>query len=170
MFLGNGALPDPHWPAVAASQPRVGGWRDWKSQLQRLFRGLLRDLGVIMANVSTTKGGREGEEEGGGGESLVNYGTDAQQYLGVNALRTGAVLALTLSPLFTDSWAPSWGPFSVGFASVGEICKFKDFSLFPNGIFLPPSCLPHSAAPCRLSLRPTPHRAPRPADGCDCFV
>lgn len=31
------------------------------------------------------QGAVKGEEEGGGGESLVNYGTDVQQHLGVSA-------------------------------------------------------------------------------------
>lgn len=32
------------------------------------------------------QGDVKGEEKGGRGERLVNYGTDAQQHLGVNAL------------------------------------------------------------------------------------
>lgn len=74
------------------------------------------------------------------GEPL-NYGTDAQQHLGANAF-------------IHTLLAPSWGWFSVGFASVGEICKFKAFSLFPNGIFLPLSLAsflpppPHQDSAC----------------------
>lgn len=113
--------------------------------------------------------GREGEEEGGGGESLVNYGADAQQHLGVNALRTGAVISLTPSHLFTDSWAPSWGWFSVGFASVGGICKFKAFPLFPNGISLPPSLPSFPVPPPHPDCR-HPSVPPLPADSFNCVV
>lgn len=34
----------------------------------------------------------KGEEKGAGGVSLINYGTDVQQHLGVNALAQGCHL------------------------------------------------------------------------------
>lgn len=70
----------------------------------------------------------KGEEEAGEIESWVNYGTDARQHLGVNALGVGS--CHLPSPHFYSqaSVGPSWGWFPVGLASVGEICRFKAFS------------------------------------------
>lgn len=105
-FLGNGALTDPHWLARAATQARMAGLEEGEEPggQQASFRGLLRDLGSNYGKCfSNHRGEVKREEEDGGWERLANYGTDAQQHLGVNTLRMGAVISLTPSHLFPDS-------------------------------------------------------------------
>lgn len=97
---------DPHWLVRVATQTRMAELEEGEEPggLQAPFRGLLGDLGSNYGKCfSNHRGEVKREEEGGGWESLVNYGTDARQHLGVNALRMGAVISLTPLRLFTDS-------------------------------------------------------------------
>lgn len=84
-------------------------------------------------------------------------------------IKDGAVIWLTPLHLFTDSRAPSWGWFGVGFASVGGICKFKGFPLFPNGISFPPS-LPSFPVPPPHPDSRHPTVPSLPADSFNCLV
>lgn len=130
MAPGKWDTPKPPLVRLAVTQHRVEEMEEGKAPTCRLLpEGSLETQRVITANASQPqREGQGGGDEGYGGQSLVNYGTDARQHLGVNAFRMGAVISLTPLHLFTDSQVPSWGWFSLAFASAGEICKFKAFS------------------------------------------
>lgn len=119
-----------------------------------------------MANVWAATGGGEGEGGVGGGESLVNYGTDAQQHLGVNALRRGNChLILPLKFIHSLLRHPAGAGLVWVLPQLERSASSKPSPYFQMGS---PSSLLSLPSPLRLpivTLR-TPHCA---ASACRCF-
>lgn len=102
------------------------------------------------------------------GEPL-NYGTDAQQHLGANALRMGVVISLTPSHLFTDSWHPAGAGLVWVLPQLERSASSKPSPYFQMGSSSRLLSLPSSL--CRpIRTRHAPHRASVPADNFNCFA